>query len=168
MDHARGAWAGLPGALGLVWEAPQTALGAVLFAACKTLGRIQAVERHEGRVVCQVDGLGVSLGHFVFYFERGSQVFAPDPLMRMHELGHTHQSRRLGPLYLALVGLPSVSRAIYALCYRRMTGRRWTGYYDGYPEKQADAYGGISPPMRRAQLAGRDPFAEVSSPDEHA
>jgi len=134
-------------------------LGAALFGLCKAVGRVEAVERIEGRLVSQVDGLGVSLGLFVFYFESGNEAFAPDPLMRRHELGHTHQSRRLGPLYLPLVGVPSVSRAIYALFYRRATGRRWTGYYDGYPEKQADAHGGITPAMRRAQLAGQDPFA---------
>jgi len=148
-----------PSLSSLIWEAPQTLLGAALFGVCKATGRIEAVERHEGRWVSRVPGIGISLGHYVFYFEGGNPAFPPDPLMRAHELGHTHQSRRLGPLYLPLVGLPSVGRVAYAFVHLKLTGRRWMGYYDGYPERQADAYGGISPAVRRAQLAGEDPFA---------
>ncbi len=135
----------------MLWEAPQTLLGAALFGVCRLTGRLEAVERWEGRWVSRVRGIGISLGHFVFYFEEGIGAFPPDPLMRMHELGHTYQSRRLGPLYLLLVGVPSASRAIYAFTHHRLTGRRWRGYFDGYP--------GIDPEMRRAQLAGEDPFA---------
>lgn len=53
------------------------------------------------------------------------------------------QSRMLGWLYLPVVGLPSISRAAYALLYREVTGRQWTGYYDGYPENWADRLGGV-------------------------
>jgi len=60
-----------------------------------------------------------------------------------HELGHTKQSRLLGPLYLPVVGLPSISRAAYALVHREVTGKQWTGYYEGYPENWADRLGGV-------------------------
>lgn len=134
----------------LAWEAPQSALGAALFLACVAARRVEEVELEGDRVVCRVDGLGVSLGHFVFHFAGAAPGFAPDPLMRRHELGHTHQSRALGPLYLPLVGVPSVSRVAYARLYLRLTGRRWTGYFDGWPERQADALGGV---RRRERLA---------------
>ena len=49
----------------------------------------------------------------------------------------------LGPLYLPVVGLPSISRAAYALVYREVTGRQWTRYYDGFPEDWADRLGGV-------------------------
>ena len=47
-------------------------------------------------------------------------------------------------LYLPVVGLPSISRAGYALVYREVTGRQWTRYYEGFPERWADRLGGVS------------------------
>jgi hypothetical protein len=44
----------------------------------------------------------------------------------------------LGPLYLPLVGVPSSCRVAYAIAYRALTGRRWDGYFRGYPEDWAD------------------------------
>jgi hypothetical protein len=73
--------------------------------------------------------------------------------MHKHELGHRVQSRWLGPLYLPLVGLPSVARAVYAVTYREVTGKRWRGYFDAYPERWADELGGISRAERAAQQA---------------
>lgn len=49
----------------------------------------------------------------------------------------------LGVEGLPIIGLPSISRAGYALLYREITGRTWTGYYEGYPEKWADRLGGV-------------------------
>jgi hypothetical protein len=66
-----------------------------------------------------------------------------DERTRAHEHGHTFQSRLFGPLYLPLVGVPSVSRVLYAIAYRELTGRRWQGYFDGYPEDWADELGGV-------------------------
>jgi hypothetical protein len=67
-----------------------------------------------------------------------------------HEYGHALQSRRYGPLYLALVGVPSVLRAAYAVAHRARTGRRWASYYDAWPEAQADALGGVDRALRPA------------------
>lgn len=63
---------------------------------------------------------------------------------------HSVQSRRLGPLYLPLVGVPSVARVAYAIGYRTVTGRRWGGYYEGWPERQADELGGVNRSLRPA------------------
>ena len=73
---------------------------------------------------------------------------------RDHEIGHTFQSGWLGPLYLVLVGVPSVARGVYAVAYREWTGRRWRGYFDGWPERQADRLGGVD---REAIRAGWPP-----------
>ena len=54
----------------------------------------------------------------------------------------------LGPLYLPLVGVPSVLRVIYSVGYREVTGKQWQGYYDGYPEDWADRLGGVSRPPK--------------------
>lgn len=127
------------------WELPQTLLGLLLWAALRAGGRVRGVElRPDGRRMVESVGLGISLGGYVFWsrtdaFGRPFDV----GLLRAHELGHTVQSRRLGPLYLPTVGIVSSSRAMYALLYQRRTGKPWAPYYDAWPEDAADRHGGI-------------------------
>ena len=130
--------------LSLAWEAPQTALGVAMLAAEAAQRRIVRVEIEDGRLVVESKGTGISLGHIVFWSRENSRWHDLDLRNRAHELGHTKQSRMLGWLYLPLVGLPSISRAAYALVYREVTGRSWNHYYDGYPEKWADHLGGVN------------------------
>lgn len=125
------------------WELPQNVLGMLLFAASRGLGAIKSLEVQEGRVVVESTVTAVSLGSFVFWMKGETRWFVLDEQTRAHEWGHTFQSRMLGPLYLPLVGVPSVMRVIYAMGYRELTGRRWTGYFDGYPEDWADRLGGV-------------------------
>ena len=61
----------------------------------------------------------------------------------LHEMGHSFQSRMLGPFYLVLIGIPSLLRVAYAWYYRKRRGISWTHYFDGYPEKWADHLGGV-------------------------
>jgi len=129
--------------LSLLWEAPQTALGALLLGAEAVRGRILHLEVEGGRLVVESRGTGVSLGYVVFWSQEDSRWHALDLRNRAHELGHAEQSRMLGWLYLSVVGVPSVSRAAYAFLYREITGRRWDGYYDGFPEDWADRLGGV-------------------------
>ena len=55
---------------------------------------------------------GFTLGEYLFYTyspdNRVGEAYAED-LLWNHEYGHTLQSRRLGPLYLPLVALPSLA-----------------------------------------------------------
>jgi hypothetical protein len=129
--------------LSLAWEAPQTALGAAMLGAEAARNRIVKIEVEKGRVVVESKGTGISLGHIVFWSRENSRWHDLDFRNRAHELGHTKQSRMLGWLYLPLVGLPSISRAAYALVYREMTGRQWSQYYAGYPESWTDRLGGV-------------------------
>jgi hypothetical protein len=70
----------------------------------------------------------------------GTDVFIPSALyanVENHELGHCHQSHYLGPLYLLLVGLPSVIR--FAIDQRHLKagwtqGQRDKWYYTAWPE----------------------------------
>ena len=127
----------------VAWEAPQTALGLAVLAAELCRGRVAHIEMADDRIVIETTEMGISLGHFVFWTRRNGGLSHQDTSNRAHELGHARQSRFLGWLYLPLVGLPSVTRAAYALAYRGVTGRPWTRYYDGYPENWADRLGGV-------------------------
>lgn len=83
----------------------------------------------------------MSLGNYIVFAHNG---YADDDSIR-HEYGHQIQSRRFGPLYLFIVGIPSFFRNIYD----RVAHKNWTyeerveWYYGGWPEKQADKYGGV-------------------------
>lgn len=128
----------------LVWELPQTILGGLLFASERTRGHVLRVEREKDRLVIETTGTAVSLGHVVFWSRCSSRWHSLDERNRAHELGHAHQSRLLGPLYLPIVGVPSSARAAFAFGYREVTGKRWDGYYRGFPERWADQLGGVA------------------------
>ena len=132
----------------LVWELPQSALGVAVLGAELAVGSARSVERRHGRLFVESSWNAVSLGYVVFWRRRSDRYFALDEHTREHEYGHTFQSRLLGPLYLPLVGVPSALRVLFAIAYREITGRRWAGYFDGYPERWADSLGGVD---RRAQ-----------------
>lgn len=136
--------------LRLAWELPQNALGAVVFAVHLVRGSAEMVTRERGCVFVEVPLGAVSLGRFVFYSTQDTPYVPVGPENKDHEYGHTVQSRRLGPLYLPVVGVPSALRVLYAIGYRRLHGRRWGGYYDGFPERQADELGGVDPSLRPA------------------
>jgi hypothetical protein len=125
------------------WELPQNLLGMAWLAAETALGNVRGVEVKEARLVIESKTTAVSLGSFVFWTTGENRWFVLDERTRAHEWGHTFQSRLLGPLYLPLVGAPSVARVIYATLYREITGRRWQGYFNGYPEDWADRLGEV-------------------------
>lgn len=127
-----------------VWELPQNLLGLANLALQRALGNVLGVERARGCVLVALAGEGgVSLGRFVFFGARDSRFVPLGPENVDHEYGHSVQSRWLGPLYLPLVGVPSVTRVLFAIAHRTITGRRWPHYYDGWPEDSADRLGGV-------------------------
>lgn len=69
---------------------------------------------------------GISLGPFAFVSERsGAETIA-------HEVdGHTVDSKIFGPLYLIIIGIPSILNAIFDFT---------KCYYDFYPEKWANRH----------------------------
>ena len=60
--------------------------------------------------------------------------------MIMHEYGHTLQSKMLGPLYLIVIGLPSL---IWAWLYGPVIPWSKNGYYVFYTEKWAEKLGEV-------------------------
>ncbi len=130
-------------AVAIGWELPQTLLGVCVYGAERLRRRVVRTERVEGRLVVETKGTAVSLGFVVLWCGESNRWHDLDARNRAHELGHAVQSRMLGPLYLPLVGVPSTARAIYAFVYRELTGTKWSGYYDGYPERWADRLGGV-------------------------
>jgi hypothetical protein len=138
----------MKGALLFLWQLPQNLLGLLLVhmtGARRWQGggglRPQWLGSPRIYLVRDRDWLpGVSLGAHIILSE--SHLNAPT---LAHEYGHSRQSRAFGPLYLLVVGLPSVLRNLWD----RAAHGHWTPaerdawYYGAYPEHQADRFGGV-------------------------
>ena len=112
------------------WQLPQNLLGWVLTRSMSP-GTIRRYRSVQVLLSPRMRG-GISLGRYIIVPDR---MFYPD-LVR-HEWGHCLQSRLLGPLYLPLVGLPSL---LWAIWWR--PGRR-ASYFSFFTERWADRLAGI-------------------------
>ena len=123
------------------WQLPQNLLGLLLLA---IYGRVTPIDfrgdgwRHRlpSSMIYFIEGFhgGISLGRYVLmsgYYATAYDVLA-------HERGHSIQSMILGPLYLPVIGLPSL---LWAAWYRRTD--RDVSYYRFYTERWADYLGGV-------------------------
>lgn len=82
----------------------------------------------------------VSLGQYIILCNKDKSVRS-----KLHEYGHTKQSLMLGWLYLIIIGLPSITCAIYSNLFHS----KWTKeqrdkwYFSLLWEKWADNLGGV-------------------------
>ena len=130
----------LVAALLYLWQLPQNRLGLLLLG---IYGRVLPIDfRGEGwrsrlpsSMIYFIEGFhgGISLGRYVLI----SGYYAPAYDVWAHERGHSIQSMILGPLYLLVIGLPSL---IWAAIFRHGNGRN---YYAFYTEAWADKLGGV-------------------------
>lgn len=131
------------------WELPQNIVGILVLATQAILGNVIAVRFQQERVFVEIRSIGaISLWLFVFFTCKDNPFVPVGRENRDHEFGHSFQSRALGPLYLPVIGIASEARVFYAFAYRYVTGRRWSGYYDGFPERHADELGGVDLTLR--------------------
>ena len=139
--------AGIKAAPLWLWQLPQHLAALVLWGILRLAGRVVSVDRNsffmgniDTLILIKPPGFGVSLGQYIFVPEG-----CPDKTKR-HEHGHSIQSRRLGPLYLIIVGIPS---AVFNNLQDRLFHKSWPTqkrqewYYSRWPEKQADRLGGV-------------------------
>lgn len=126
------------------WELPQTLIGALLLLFLKEKPlRIIYYADQKVYLYDRFNG-GISLGYYThldWNAKDHNNNTISEGLKRSikHEAkGHGTQSKWLGPLYLLVIGLPSVIHcAIHNIC-----GRKWD-YYLFYTERSADRIAGI-------------------------
>ena len=82
-------------------------------------------------------GGGLTLGRFIFV----NQHFVDLEETILHEIGHVKQSRILGPLYLIIIGIPSIS---WAGLRRLIPALKKINYYSFYPENWANKLMGLN------------------------
>ncbi len=126
------------------WEFPQIIVGLGVYAWMKARRMVVHIETENYRVFIETRTTGVSLGWFIFWTPAGNRFAELTNDCRMHEYGHARQSVMLGPLYLFVVGIPSLLRVIYSKLYFRKHHRHWPGYFSGFPENWADELGDVT------------------------
>lgn len=115
-----------------LWQLPQNLLGALLVLIYKPEGTYEFNEaklHYASRM-----RHGISLGRHIIV---SSQIRDYNGTTERHEYGHYLQSRKLGWLYLLVVGLPSF---IWACWWTQESG---VDYYSFWTEKWADKLGGV-------------------------
>lgn len=115
-----------------LWQLPQILIGWVLLlfyrpSRHKYYWAVYATVYHSPKMRG-----GISLGSVVILGEN------PSDNTLLHELAHCVQSRRLGWLYLIVIGLPSI---LWAATHRWLAPNK--SYYWFYTEKWADKIAGI-------------------------
>lgn len=121
-----------------MWQLPQNLCGVVYKSISKN-NRIAEVENEDSRRVNAKVYLqryigGVTLGKYIFI----CQDYTNKEIVIKHECGHVKQSKILGPLYLIVIGLPSI---IWAMTHKYIAP--YNSYYDFYTEKWANKLMGI-------------------------
>lgn len=115
-----------------IWQLPQHIVALIYFGylvmMCKDLG-IDSRYKQAIVIPCVMRG-AVTLGNYVFI---GLNSEYKETVK--HELGHTIQSKILGPLYLIVIGIPSIT---YCGLRRLFPSLRKKNYYDFYTEKWAN------------------------------
>ena len=115
-----------------IWQLPQHIVAIIYFGylvmMCKDLG---VDSRYKQAIVipCIMRG-AVTLGNYVFVGLNSEYRKTVK-----HELGHTIQSKILGPLYLIVIGIPSIT---YCGLRRLFPSLRKKNYYNFYTEKWAN------------------------------
>lgn len=116
-----------------IWQLPQNIVGWIYYRYLLEKGKLMNIGSYNEVIIYTKDTPGgVSLGKYVFISPRASENTLK------HEYGHTRQSLMLGPLYLVVIGLPSL---MWALLHRRIAPRK--SYYWFYTEHLADKLGKV-------------------------
>lgn len=115
-----------------IWQLPQHIVAIIYFGylvmMCKDLG-IDSRYKQAIVIPCVMRG-AVTLGNYVFVGLNSEYKKTVK-----HELGHTIQSKILGPLYLIVIGIPSIT---YCGLRRLFPSLRKKNYYDFFSEKSAN------------------------------
>lgn len=125
-----------------IWGLPQNLAGAVIAAVTwkqavrRERFRTALVLRYGKRSWLAAKG-AFSLGMFLFIPEAKWV----DERVVVHEYGHTVQSLILGPLFLPVVGIPSILWAWYFGSHRDLCRRRGITYGSRFPESSANRLG---------------------------
>ena len=121
-------------ALKFIWQLPQVIVAFIYYWYLKYHDEILDTCTYQGAIVFikRTSCGSVTLGQHIFLSPR-----ATDTTIK-HEYGHTRQSLILGPLYLIVIGLPSI---IWAAIHKKVAPNK--SYNSFFTESWADKLGGV-------------------------
>lgn len=115
-----------------IWQLPQNLVALFMLLWFIIAGDLKLIKRNKYSFVysSKYMGGGISLGSFAIL----DKYLSDSQTSLRHEEGHMWDSKLFGPLYLFVIGIPSILNA----------GLKFTRcYYDFYPEKLANKHGGL-------------------------
>jgi len=120
-----------------LWQLPQNLLGLILVAILKPESTFPFGDKEPRFRLCYASRMrgGISLGRYIILRDKMKDYTGRT---EKHEYGHSLQSLYLGPLYLLVIGLPSL---LWAAWWNEDRNR---SYYSFYTERWADRLGGIN------------------------
>ncbi len=132
-----------------IWFFPQNLVGGSVALYCLVFYRknTRFFTIQDGTIIVVSDKQpfwGISLGDFIILTEKCFH----RPCVVRHEWGHRFQSWMTGPLYLLIVGLPSVINYHTQPKIEGSYEHKTNWYYNRYPEKGADKLGKVKPEKR--------------------
>ena len=115
---------------------PQTVLGTLYYGLLQLTGNVvNTADMNEMKIIVTRTPFGASLGKYIFV----SESLQTESTIR-HEYGHTMQGYKHGHFYLLFEGLVSFVQAAFSLISPSFAD----GYFDRWPENEADEFGGVT------------------------
>lgn len=120
-----------------IWQLPQNLVCLIVLAYCKLFLKNVSKEKYEDITYyyCKKFNGSISLGNYIISYSRNT-------LTIKHEHGHQKQSLYLGPLYLFVIGIPSICWA--GLYGTKLFPYKENGYYEFYTERWAEQLGKVN------------------------
>lgn len=120
-----------------IWQIIQNLVALVMM---PFLGKKRLIEYNKERHCFVIEGCrmsgAISLGSFIFLSTYSSKRKATI----CHELGHVHDSHLFGPLYVFIIGIPSL---VWATLHTYCDKFSEKCYYSFYTERRANKFGGV-------------------------
>lgn len=120
--------------LSYVWQLPQNILGLFYRYIANVSNNVS--DNKDYNVYFKTSKGSVSLGKYIFVYVNTSGLSKTI----QHEVGHYKQSLILGPLYLIVIGIPSI---VWATLHSYISYFRKYSYYQFYTEKWANKLAGL-------------------------
>ncbi len=121
-------------ALKFIWQLPQVIVAFIYYTYLTLRGEITDTCALQGAIVFlkRKAGGSVTLGNHIFLSPKATEGIIK------HEWGHTRQSLLLGPLYLIIIGVPSI---LWAATHKTIAPGK--SYHWFYTEAWANKLGGV-------------------------
>lgn len=121
-----------------IWQLPQHVLALIILAVYKP--KENKKYKNSTVYILTKGSFAVSLGQYIFI----NKNWLTSKNIIPHEYGHTIQSFIFGPLYLIIIGIPSIlQNIISSYLHKRGDSKMFRNYYNRFPENWADKLGGV-------------------------